>query len=244
MEFLGGFCASALANAGRGGCDGADKVPCARSAMPREEQAGNAEAHGSLLDHLRPTVVDIGEIQFPPAVPARSSQPRGTSAPNQRGAGSRLKGNQYPYYAGGGFSDPPSNQPLIPGAASQHLYDKRWPNGIGGGSASSSGCARSRPNSRGTAGDLLQARQVLQKCDSPSEGHVPILANSAADTASLDVAASAGAAPAAVVGGGSRRSQRQSVAQALTAKGCLLAAQDSQSPPSSRTIQRPASITA
>jgi len=63
-----------------------------------EPDSAHQAAH-SLLEHLRPTVVDIGEIQFQASPPTFEPQ-RGSSVPHQRSAGGRPVRHSYPAYTG------------------------------------------------------------------------------------------------------------------------------------------------
>mmetsp|Transcript_67171 Transcript_67171/g.119557 ORF Transcript_67171/g.119557 Transcript_67171/m.119557 type:complete len:259 (+) Transcript_67171:102-878(+) len=129
LEYLRGFCSMAPSLCRRKTTTG---MPATAPQWHFELDNNNS----SLLDHLRPTVVDIGEIQFPPMVPTRAhSQPRGTSAPHQRGAGNRLQRHQYPHYLGGTatmdfHSEINTTSGLSTGgtsASTSQLYDQRWP---------------------------------------------------------------------------------------------------------------------
>jgi len=185
----------------------------------RNFQPENDDPHGSLMDHLRPTVVDMGEIQFPPMVPTRHSQPRGTSAPHQRGqAVGRLQRNQYPAAE---YSDASTGHSLTSGATGSHLHEQRWPGSIGT-SATPSGCARTRVPAIGAQPLVLQG-------DAPRSGSAASLKAGNPGTESV------GPVDVALGGGGGSRplvpSQRlppASLVQGLplATQACLSMAQD------------------
>jgi hypothetical protein len=103
MDFLGGFCSSASSFCQKNGQHEFEgNAPIGKHIRKRPVESDR----GSLLDQLRPSVVDMGEIQFPPMVHTRQSQPRGTSAPHQRGqAAGRLQRN--PLHAQATAASPP-----------------------------------------------------------------------------------------------------------------------------------------
>uniref|UniRef100_A0A7S0BEA8 Uncharacterized protein n=1 Tax=Pyrodinium bahamense TaxID=73915 RepID=A0A7S0BEA8_9DINO len=99
MELLRAFCSSEA-------CGGRRRA--ASSATGRHpSKPEEVQSRGSLFGHvsLRPSVVDDGELLFPPRAQGRQAPPRGSSAPRQRGAGSRLPRSPPSYYTGADFLD-------------------------------------------------------------------------------------------------------------------------------------------
>ncbi|CAE8589663.1 unnamed protein product [Polarella glacialis] len=78
---------------------------------PASARDGTEDVPGSLLEALtlKPSVVDDGELQFPPRSQARCP-PRGNSAATRQkmAANSRYAGSQYHVYTGADFQDVPS----------------------------------------------------------------------------------------------------------------------------------------
>mmetsp|Transcript_85740 Transcript_85740/g.227853 ORF Transcript_85740/g.227853 Transcript_85740/m.227853 type:complete len:202 (-) Transcript_85740:62-667(-) len=120
MEFLGSFCSS-------GTCSGRLRATSSATGS-RPSRQEEPRSTGSIFEHvsLRPSVVDDGELLFAAPRPVRQTPPRGSSAPRQRGAGSR-HGRQAPSYAAADASDfPPSGRPaqwtaLAPNGALQAM---------------------------------------------------------------------------------------------------------------------------
>lgn len=84
MELVQIFCAPAC-----GRCDRsktASNAPRRPGTNTRAEQDDSGDASWRSHLSLKPTVVDLGELQFPSPA-ARERQPRGTSAPHQFGGG-------------------------------------------------------------------------------------------------------------------------------------------------------------
>lgn len=103
MDLLGAFCSSSSCGTRR--CRGDIDSP-----GPERQQS---RGHSNIFEHLRlrPSVVDDGELLFPPRSQLRHSPPRGSSAPRQGSAASRPGRTQHaPYapYTGADFSDAPS----------------------------------------------------------------------------------------------------------------------------------------
>mmetsp|Transcript_85616 Transcript_85616/g.134545 ORF Transcript_85616/g.134545 Transcript_85616/m.134545 type:complete len:172 (+) Transcript_85616:102-617(+) len=126
MEFFTGFCTSAPSFCSR------KDVPGLHGTAGALHKGLEPESNASLMDQLRPTVVDLGEIQFPRAVPART-QPRGSSAPHQ-GTANRLLNRSLQYTTSGSgsgavaFTDTGHSLAIgaMVGGPAANANDRRW----------------------------------------------------------------------------------------------------------------------
>lgn len=117
MDFFQLFCSSSCSKY-RSRANSAAACSRRRSdqAAPSDEASGQND--GSIFEHLnlRPSVVDDGELQFPPRAQIRNSPPRGSSAPRQRASGPQGNRRQQPDnpYTGADFLDLPASALHMP----------------------------------------------------------------------------------------------------------------------------------